>query len=42
MGAVVTSPHNSDRISDINDPLLLAPTVGMGILTSVDHRYWFQ
>jgi hypothetical protein len=33
--AVATSRHSSDGLSDISGPLLLAPTVPMGCLTSV-------
>jgi hypothetical protein len=38
--AVATSPHSSDGLSDIFDPLVLASIVVTGILTSVAHRYW--
>jgi hypothetical protein len=37
--AVATSPDSSDGPSDINDPLLLAPTVVMGFLISEAHCY---
>jgi hypothetical protein len=39
MDTVATSPHNSDGLSDISDPFLLAPIVVTDFLTSRTRCY---